>query len=269
MGEKIVVGPIGKGLRNDVTPFNIDNDSFPVLINAYQWRGRVKRKRGTSLLGRLRRFIGTTDGAGNLVVTILPIPIATTRAFFVIGSDEFTDWGGASPVTLITNSSGTGTLNRTTGVLTIVGSQPNTAVIYYPTLPVMGLEDLILLVNQFPGTLGFDTTYSYNINTTSHYDIYDVSFYKNPPTGLYPGYVQKGTWTPLTWNGQDYQQFWTVNYQGALWATNGINIPFSAANVGMQFNTITAVAGVVAGPPAFATFTTGTNHGLVIGDFVF
>ena len=44
---KIVVGPIPKGLRKDVEPFNIDNSNFPVLLNAYQWRGRVKRKRGT------------------------------------------------------------------------------------------------------------------------------------------------------------------------------------------------------------------------------
>ena len=49
MGEKLVIGPIDKGLKTDREPFNIDNDSFPLLINAYQWRGRVKRKRGTAL----------------------------------------------------------------------------------------------------------------------------------------------------------------------------------------------------------------------------
>jgi len=84
--EKIVVGPFDRGLRNDRTPFVIDNDSFPVLINAYQWRGRVKRKRGTSKLTRLKRFLGTTDGAGGLVVTILPIPIPDGKSSFVIGS---------------------------------------------------------------------------------------------------------------------------------------------------------------------------------------
>ena len=45
MVEKLVVGPINKGLRGGVTPFNVDNDSFPTLVNAYQWRGRIKRKR--------------------------------------------------------------------------------------------------------------------------------------------------------------------------------------------------------------------------------
>ena len=80
MGEKIVVGPINRGLRTDRTAFVIDNDSFPTLINAYQWRGRAKRKRGTSLLNRLKRFFnsaissyGSTTsfnlvaGAGNIL----------------------------------------------------------------------------------------------------------------------------------------------------------------------------------------------------------
>lgn len=265
MGEKIVVGPINKGLRNDVTAFVIDNDSFPTLINAYQWRGRIKRKRGTQLLARLSRFLGTTDGAGNLIVTILPTPIAVGIASFIVGSDIFVDPGGASPVALLTNGSGTATLDRATGVLTLVGSIPLTAVIYYPRLPVMGLEEFVLASNPFPGTIAFDTVYSYNINTAFPYAVNDVSFYKNPPSGLYPGYVQKSAWTPTTWNGQDYQQFWTVNYQGALWATNGINVPFSVTNVGMQYKAIITVTVLT---PTTASLQI-TGHGLVVGDFVF
>jgi len=81
MGEKIVIGPINRGLRNDRTAFVIDNDSFPTLLNAYQWRGRVKRKRGTSFLGRLTRFFNSSlpsytststltlsSGAQNLII---------------------------------------------------------------------------------------------------------------------------------------------------------------------------------------------------------
>ena len=269
MSEKIIVGPFNKGLRNDRPAFMIDDDSFPTLINAYQWRGRIKRKRGTSILGRLRTPIGTTNGAGNLTVTISPAPISSGIVSFIIGTDVFVDGGGANPVTLTTNSTGSAVLDRTTGVLTITGSIALTSVIYYPSLPVLGLEELALDSTQFPGTLGFDTTYSYNIITDSPYDIYSVSFYKNLASATYIGYVQKGTWTNTSWNGKDYQQYWTANYQGALWTTNGINVPFSPTNVGMQFKTITAVGGIVAGPPAFATITTSSNHGLVIGDFVF
>ena len=265
MGQKLVVGPMNRGLRNDVTPFVIDNDSFPVLINAYQWRGRVKRKRGTSLLGRLQRYVGTTDAGGNLVVTILPIPIATGTSWFIIGADIFVDPGTASPVTLITNSSGTATLNRTTGVLTVAGSIALTGVIYYPGLPVMGLEEFTSPLNAFPETIAFDTDYSYSILTAYPYTIFDVSFYKNPPSGTPVTYTQKSSWTPTTWNGQDYQQFYTVNYQGAMWATNGINVPFSVTNIGMQYK---AIASVTVLTPTTASLNI-VGHGLVIGDFVF
>ncbi len=272
MPQKLVVGPFNRGLRNDVTAFNVDNESFPRLINAYQWRGRVKRKRGTSRLGRLNRYLGSTDGSGDRTVTILPIPIITGIVTFVIGTDIFIDPGTtANPADqiLITNSLGaTHTLNRVTGVLTITGSIANTPVYYFPTLPVMGLEDLELSPDLNPGTLGFDTVYSYNILTTFPYNIYDVSFYKNVATATYTNYVQKTTWTPVSWNGRDYQQFWTCNYQGALWATNGVTEPFSPTNIGMQFKPIVATTVTAGGPPATVNLQI-TAHGLVVGDFVF
>lgn len=270
MPEKIVVGPVNQGIRTDRLPFNIDNDSFPTLVNAYQWRGRIKRKRGTTLLGRLQRFLGTTNGSGNLTVTIAPTPITSGIATFTVGTDVFVDPGGASPVTLLTNSTGSATLNRSTGVLTITGSQATTSIIYFPTLPVMGLEDFTSASNQFPLTVGFDTDYAYNIPVLFPYTPYDVSFYKNPQTGL-ASYVPKGTWTPVTWNGADYQQFWTTNYQGALWATNGINIPFSTTNIGMQFAGPTTTPALTAATRTSSTTMTFTVVGnpLVVGDFVF
>jgi len=291
MGEKIIVGPVNRGLRNDRTPFIIDNDSFPTLLNAYQWRGRIKRKRGTSLLGRLTRFFDSTNisyntgtttitlngsGAGNLLINASWT--LQTNSAIVPGSVIINDTTTGNVYTdpaldgiLVGAPAGSGTINYATGAFVInagAGNVVNASFLYYPNLPVMGLEDFTASSTQFPGTIAFDTTYSYNINTAFPYSIYDVSFYKNPPTGTYVGYVQKTNWTPTTWNGQDYQQFWTVNYQGALWTTNGINVPFDITNVGMQFKPITNVAIVAAGPPALADLTI-VAHGLVVGDFVF
>jgi len=297
MGEKIIVGPINRGLKTDRTAFIIDNDSFPTLINAYQWRGRVKRKRGTSLLNRLKRFFNSTlisynnpvttivlgnDGSGNGTGNLLTgFTTLQPNAALVPGSIVINDVTSGNTYTdpasngiLVGAPGGSGTVNYSTGAIVIVGAAGNTINAnfnYYPNLPVMGLEDFLLPDNAFPGTIAFDTTYSYNIITAFPYSIYDVSFYKNPPASAsLPGYVPKTNPTPTTWNGQDYQQFWTINYQGALWATNGINIPFSTTNIGMQYNTITAIAIIGPGtPPASVTITTGTNHGLVIGDFVY
>lgn len=375
MGQKIIVGPgINRGLRKDVTPFNMDNDSFPTLINAYQWRGRVKRKRGTSLLNRLQREIDTesagVSGAspwtfnlftvtgitqetnasivpGSVEIFFTPTTITgnivapgytiasdcevttntTTGLFtgaqvsisgvnvvpgsgpnlinggpyrielinathFKLGVDSHTwgtwasggTWSSITGALLVFTDQGDGTLtsptpgnsgtiNYATGNITLITTAPaGTAVDvtfnYYPALPVMGLEDLILDPTQFPGTIAFDTKYSYNIVTADPYPIYDVNFYKNPPSGTYVGYVAKATPTPFTWNGKDYQQFWTTNYENSFWATNGIQVPFNQNNVGMQFKTITGVIIGAVGPPALANLTI-VGHGLIVGDFVF
>lgn len=285
MGEKILVGPITKGLKNDVTPFNVDNDAFPVLINAYQWRGRIKRKRGTSLLNRLKRYFNSNissygsiptitlngSGVGNLLTgfslqvdgNIVPGSVTLTGS---TGPTIYTDPamnGSLSP---------SGTINYATGVITIAaqaGATISAIFNYYPDLPALGLEDFYTSTSsQFPGTIGFDQKYSYNILPTFPYNIYDVSFYKNLVTGTYVNYVQKTNWTPTTWNGEDYQQFWTVNYEGALWATNGMKQPVDLTKIGMQFKPIITTTVTAGGPPATVSLQI-TAHGLVIGDFIF
>ena len=262
MGEKVVVGPVDRGLRTNREPFVIDNDSFPTLINSYQWRGRAKRKRGTTLLGRLQRSLtavsigaaGASPWTFNLF-TLLGLHSSQPNAAIVPGTlvvnmpdvDTLHDNGDG---TLSGSASGSGIVNYATGAITItytgiVSSSVAINVTYYPELPVMGLEELVLNNSQFPGTLGFDTIYSYNIPTAFPYTPYDVSFYKNPaanPNTL-PGYTPKSTQTALTWNGRDYQQFWSTNYQNAFWETNGIDTnPITLANIGMQFKAITGVS---------------------------
>lgn len=289
MGEKIVVGPTNKGLVNNRTAFNIDNDAFPKLENAYQWRGRVKRKRGTSTLGRLTRYfdsnstsysstatIALAGGAANIITGFS----LQTNGALVPGSVTVINTSVAQTYTdnslgVLTGSiGGTGTVNYATGAITITGGAGNSirvTFLYYPDLPVMGLEDFILSTALFPACIAFDTTYAYNINVTSPYSIYSISFYKNPPAAPptnYTNYVAKTTVTPVTWNGQDYQQFWTTNYEGALWATNGITAPFTTTNIGMQYKAIVATTVNAGGPPAVVNLQI-TGHGLVVGDFVF
>jgi hypothetical protein len=359
---KLVVRPIDKGLRTDRLAFNIDNDSFPYLLNAYQWRGRIKRKRGTSFLARLTRFFNSTSivysamstinlvgGAANLLTgfslqangniipgTVVIVDTTATLTYtdaaqngslnpaaiitgatqanpcvltannsFSIGDkvvitqvQGMTQLNGntytitnVSPTTITLNVDSTGfsaytmgglasdinisdgTINYATGAITITGGGTDAIsakFLYYPDLPVMGLEDWINPNEAFPGTIGFDTTYSYIIPNVFPYNPYDVSFYKNPsasPPYNYTSYTPKTTVTPTSWNGQDYQQFWTVNYQGAFWATNGINIPFNTESIGMQFAPASAITYV--SNTATTIVVTITGSPLVIGDFVF
>ncbi len=284
MGHKFVIGPIDKGLRLDRTAFVIDNDSFPTLQNAYQWRGRVKRKRGTILLTRLQRYsaIGSGNNNNNLLNNIFA---TQPNAQVVPGSVSVTGAGGTTWTDVTAGQITYGVLNQpslaspasinyATGIITNGGVGPNPPDTgyfnYYPQLPVMGLEDFITLGAAFPATIGFDTKYSYNIPTSSVPSIsYDVSYFLNPsPSSLYPDYIAKSTWTTLNWNGTDYQQFFTSNFLDAMWTTNGIAVPFSTSNIGMQFNPIINVTINSGGPPAKATLEI-TNHGLVVGDFLF
>lgn len=370
MSDKLVIGPINKGLRNDRTAFNIDNDSFPTLINAYQWRGRVKRKRGTSLLGRLTREIFTqsigTTGASpwtfNLYTSITPSITAEPNASIapgsvtiflnvsnitgsivtpgytiasncevyttptglnngdqvtisgvvvvpnsgpadinggpyvievlsssfkiqvdshswgtwqsggtwtkIVGAIIFTDQGDGTLTS--TTPGNSGTINYLTGSVTLThtagaGVSADATFEYYPTLPVMGLEDVLLNDTVYVQTMAFDTKYPYLISNYEPYEIHNVNYYKNPSSGSYPGYTAKATDTSFVFNGEDYQQFWSTNYENAFWVTNGITVPFNINNIGMQYSGITNI-GTITGNTVQLTVT-GPN--LVVGDFVF
>lgn len=194
------------GLVQQREEFLLPDDAYPVLQNAYVWRERIKRKKGYELLGRLQRNIGTTDGSGNATITISPHPIQIGISSFTVGSNTFTDPGGASPVTLLTNGPGTAILNRSTGVLTITGSNLTTAVQYFPGLPVMGIRIRELQNSAADQTVFFDQDYAYIYNAT---------------TQQFQEFIPGTTWNAggLGVSGTDF--FWTTNYWVSDVATFG------------------------------------------------
>jgi len=291
MGQKLVIGPFSKGLKNDLPAFAIDNTSFPTLVNAYQWRGRIKRKRGTEFLGRLRRLIlqeaiDTAPAGGSTysfnIKSLLSLETdsslqpgnveITIGALLTVQDDGSGGWTQTAGTATLNTA--TSTINYQTGAVTLnlsvgaFGSEPvDIDMAYFPNLPVMGLED-DEISEEITRLIAFDTTYSYNVANAGTNTITNTNFYKNPASGEYTNYIQKAADTEFTWNGQDYQQFWSDNYQGAVWVTNGVTVPFSITNIGMQFRLIENIINIVAGPPATADITI-TNHGLEVGDFVF
>lgn len=289
---KLLVGPLNKGLRSDVTAFNVDNDSFPTLFNAYQWRSRVKRKRGTELLSRLQRFFDSTStafnpgsvnqtlssGVGTLLFSSWGIETGSTivpgSISIIDTTDSNQEYTDDSDGILTGSSGGSGTINYATGSFTIASGASHVVTAsfyYYPILPVLGLEPFVEEVTENPTTLAFDTTYSYILPSLFPYTTYANNFYWNPASS--GTYVQKTTWTSVKWNLNDYQQIWSTNYQGALWATPGIPTPFDTDNLGMQYLTLTSATLAMASTTDvdFVVDNTPPNPSspLVAGDWVF
>lgn len=276
MPEQIYIGNFGKGLVTSREPFVIDNDAFPNLFNFLCWRGRVKRKRGTIFLGQLQlqqqiaavplawqlQSFALVAGGGNLIVqfalgaTSSITPGSVT--LIVAGDQTYTD-----PLmngTLQGSAAGTGTINYATGAFTVSGSVAGVVTgtfSFFPGLPVMGLRNYDYVsvpgnanvATVYPFLLSFDTKYAYQITqTTTTTTFYDVSYYKI-------------TNNPVIWSGQDYQQFWTTNFQSALWATN--NKP------GFNFKALVNVAGVsVTRVTATQVTITITAHALIVNDII-
>ena len=223
--QPLKITGMASGLVQERENFILPDDAYPVLQNAYVWRERILRKRGYQLLGRLQRNIGTTNGSGNLTVTINPQPIQPGIASFVIGTDIFNDPGGASPVTLLTNSAGSAVLNRATGVLTITGSIAGTAVQYFPGLPIMGIRIRELQNSANDQTIVFDQNYAYVFNSG---------------TQAFQEFIPGTTWNAHAGDVTATDFFWSTNYwtsDGIVFGTSGKKLFWETNNTGRFGNT--------------------------------
>lgn len=231
------------GLERDLEPWLLPNDAYPDLQNCYLFRGRLHKRKGFRLLGRLKRKIGTTNGSGNLTVTLSNTPLGVGVSQFVCGVETYQDNGSAGAAqTLLSTGSGAATLNRTTGVFSLTGGPITTDVFYFPGLPVMGLRDLETLTENEDSLIGFDTSYSY-LFTSGAFS--DLTTYKT-------------SGAPFIWHGTDYDLFWTNNYQRAMFTTNEVG-----GIDGSAISSITQAASAV------ITVANGANFSASPGDQVF
>jgi hypothetical protein len=166
--QTFAIGPVKDGLRKDIKPYAIPEDAFETLTNAYQWRGRIVKRSGYTLLARLSTDGGTT----------------------------------------------------------------------FPGLPVMGLRTRTLFEIGQQQLIGFDTVNSY---------LFSGTVFSTLPSVM-----------PTIWSGTDSQFFWTTNYAGAFWATNG--------KAGLHAYAISGFAGATATTVDVSTTLPNT---LIVGDEVY
>lgn len=201
------------GYQSNVKPWLINDNAFQELTNMYVYRGRVRKRFGSILMGgsqlnsRLRILLGVTDGSGNFSATV-PGAVFAVGQMFSVGSIIFTVYQTGTPAAMLSTTAATGTYNTTTGALLlsstgVVGS----SVYFYPATPVMGLTGYLQGTSNELVTMGFDTQFAYEFDIVTN-------AWKRQSGG------------DSVWTGTDYQFFWSTNYQGLidssnlLWTTN-------------------------------------------------
>lgn len=271
---KLFIGPYKEGLQRNLEPWLLPQDAFPILEDAYVWRGRVKKKEGYGFVGRLHReaptlpdALGSTVGVGNTfsgTIAAANLPISPGTVTITVGALTFTDFqaaasGRPNPIfngigTLSTNTvnSNYGTIDYNTGAVSLnfdpaLGAGVAVAVSSaqrVERIPVMGIGTYEQTDINREGVIVFDQTYAYDYNSgTSQFR--DISFYATPLPR-----------TPVTWNSTDSDFFWTTNYYNVFWETNNIegNHGRSITNISNALNAI---------------ITVGAGHTFIAGDEIF
>ncbi len=219
MSKSFLIADFDVGLEKDKEPFLLPEKAFPVLEDAYVFRGRVRRRFGFNLFdggqlnSRLRMQIGTT---GASPFTAFPVPGAVPipspgRQIFSIGNVILTSnqtGAGIQPL-ISTDPLYNGTFDNTLGNVLI--NHPviaATPVYYYPGLPVMGLPKRETETVNFENTVAFDTQFAYQRVGTG----WDI-------LGPLPPAINSALWT-----GTNSDFHWTTNYRSANTVTNNFYV---------------------------------------------
>lgn len=262
-----LLGPFQTGFQNNVEPWLLPEDAFEELEDAYVWRGRVLKRPGSTLIGqnaaasRLRLSVGTTDGSGNISVTV-PGTVFKIGQNFSIADEWFTVLATGTPANMLTTGAATtATYNTTNGTLVINGSAANTAVFFYPAEPVMGLRQRELATVNAEDVVAFDTQFAYVRSSGAWINLANAF----PPPAA------------ATWTGDDADFFWTWNGRGAslydrvLWVVNGVdNLRYIAQGsttwvnlvpVSRGIDTVTSAKIVIQFKDRIVLFNTTENDG--------
>jgi hypothetical protein len=224
--DRFLIAPFGEGWRTDLRPWLIPDEAFQQLNNAYVFRGRVRKRFGSKLMGfgatssqdeqlfsRLRINIDTTDGSGDASGTV-PGDIFGIGQLFSIGASIYTvDHTGTPAAMLSTDGTTiTASYNTSTGAYVFLGAPINTTVWFYPAEPVMGLTQYQgAPINNWPA-YAFDTQFAY---------VFAGGFWQRSGTGSNP-----------IWHGTNDQYYWATNWEGLNQSTQYMFVTNFNATIG-------------------------------------
>jgi hypothetical protein len=204
--DRFLIAPFKTGLETDLRAWLILDDAFTELQNSYVFRGRVRKRFGSVLIGqtplssRLRVEVGvTTTGAlSGTVPGTSAVYGLIGQAFSVLGQFFTVYQTGAGVKFMLSTGVGSGTFDLSDGDFAITGTgvPDNTPVYWYPDQPVMG-------ITQYEsGSINNHPTYAFDIQFA----------YKFTP-GV--GWSRSGSGTAPEWYGNNTNYFWAVNWQGS------------------------------------------------------
>jgi hypothetical protein len=175
------------GLQTDVRPWLVPDQAFSTLNNAYVFRGRVRKRFGSTFPGneltsRLRVNVGEILGSniiGNVrTITNDPgMPTSIGQAFSVFDTATnqdvvftvYANFPGVQPMLRTVGAPGVGAVfNLTTSdfAITLVGAVDHTPVYFYPAMPVMGLVNFASDQISYEFLMGFDQRFAYKFTAT-------------------------------------------------------------------------------------------------------
>ena len=211
--DRFLIAPINEGLETDLKPFLIPDGAWTELNNAYVFRGRVRKRfgssysGGTALKSQLRLPLGPVVAGqrnGNLVVTFFDAVYPnqfTVGQTFSCGADILTVINNAAgpQALLATDPATNGTFDCSSGayVLNFGVAYNGQPVYFYPAAPVMGLTQFDL------GTINNEPAYAFD---------------------PYFAYAYDGAWE---WIGPIAGQQWHGDDTNFFWSTSWVNLDAS------------------------------------------
>lgn len=206
--DRYFIVPMNQGLQTNAKPWRILDQAFATLVNVYPFRERIRKRWGSSQMGQLGQLssrarinVGTTAAVTGNFGPVVVGPAGTQYKkgqMFSVGSNTFmviSDTPG--PQATLSTSAATATFDVATGTLTITGNNvnPSTIVYFYPSQPIMGIQQFFnnAPINQQP-TYAFDTNFAYVWSGAS--------------------WQRSGTGTNPVWQGDDLDFFNATTYYG-------------------------------------------------------
>ncbi len=196
------------GYSYEVEPWLLPKDAFKKLFNAYLYRGVINKRQGYTPFVRLAHAIedesyGTGNGSDKTYThSAFKTPIRSGSLVVAGPGETFIDNGDG---TLTGSAGGTGTVDYTTGALSVTFFASPTGAItcdyyFFPALPVLGIYTFYDSVGGSE-LLFFDTKRALKYDP-SHFTTIDIS-----GTDIF--------------TGDDTNLVWLENWNGISYFTNG------------------------------------------------